>query len=176
VKALYALVFVVFSFAAPAQTLEASIAAYYLDDFDCLGETTRRSTMQPQIIAIEQICAALLDEGNVELAGANTPSDKKLTEDDTIEPSSMPPQSIAPEPTNGKLGDTMLNEADDVAITGPNDAEDIPVGAIQPIYDYSTEKYLTGRDDHLTVDDTSEPGAMPAQIIATEPTSEKLGE
>jgi hypothetical protein len=39
---------------------------------------------------------------------------------------------IATEPTTEKLGDAQLNEADDVAFVGPNDAEDVPVGAIQP--------------------------------------------
>jgi hypothetical protein len=128
VKALYALVFVLFSAAAPAQTLETWIAAYYLDEFDCLGETIQQSTMPPQAIGIEQICAAI------------------------------------------------LNDADGVATTGSDGAEDVPVATIQPSYGNSTEKYLTGRDDDLTVDDTSEQGATSAQMIATEPTVETLGE
>ena len=127
-KALYALVFVLFSVAAPAQTLETWIAAYYLDDFDCLGETTQQSTMPPQIIGIELLCAA------------------------------------------------MLNDADGVATIGSNGAADVPVGAIQPSDESSTVKYSTGRDDNLTVDDTIEQGARPAQIIETEPTIEKPGE
>ena len=52
-KALYTLVFVLFSFAAPAQTLETSIAAYHLDDLDCSGETTQQSAVSAQIIATE---------------------------------------------------------------------------------------------------------------------------
>jgi len=83
-KTLYALVFVLVSFAAPAQTLETWIAAYHLDELDCFGETTQQSTMPPQIIGIELLCAAI------------------------------------------------LNDADGIASTGSNGAEDVPVGAIQP--------------------------------------------
>ena len=43
----------------------------------------------------------------------------------------MPAQIIATEPTIEKRGEAML-KADAVAITRPNDAEDVPVGAIQP--------------------------------------------
>jgi hypothetical protein len=50
--------------------------------------------------------------------------------DDPIEQSTMPAQIIATEPTIEKPGEAMRNAAD-VAITGPNDAEDVPVGAIQ---------------------------------------------
>jgi hypothetical protein len=115
VKALYALVFVLFSFAASAQTLETWIAAYHLDELDCFGETTQQSTMPPQIIGIELLCAVILDDAN------------------------------------------------GVATTGSNGTENVPVGAIQPSYHNSTEKYLTGRDDDLTVDDTIEQGATSAQ-------------
>jgi hypothetical protein len=127
VKALYALVFVLFSFAAPAQTLETWIAAYYLDELDCLGEATQQRTMPPQVIGIELLCAAI------------------------------------------------LNDADGVASTGSNGTEEVPVGVIQPSYGNSTEKYLTGRDDDLAVDDTIEQSAASAQIV-TQPTTEKLGE
>jgi len=154
VKALYALVFVLFSFAAPAQTLETWIAAYYLDDLDCFGETTQQSTMPPQIIGIELLCAAILNDADgVATIGSNgaadvpvgaiqpsdenaiaaysSRSDDQLT-DDTSEQSTMPTQIIATEPTIETLGKAKLNEADDVAITGINGAEDVPVGAIQP--------------------------------------------
>ena len=83
---------------------------------------------------------------------------------------------IATEPTVETLGEAKLNELDDVAFTGPNDAEDVPVGAIQPSHERSTAKYSTGRDDAIAVDDTIEQGAMPTQIIATEPTIDTLGE
>jgi hypothetical protein len=48
-------------------------------------------------------------------------------------------------------------------ITGPNDAEDVPVGAIQPSDGNSSRKYSTGSDGKLTVDDPIEQIAMPAQ-------------
>jgi len=129
-KAIYALMCVLFSFAAPAQTLDASMmAAYYLDD--CFGEITEQSTMPAQIIATE--------------------------------------------PAIEKLGEAMLNEADDVVITGPNDAK-VPVGAIRPSDENSTVKYSTGSDGKLMVDDTIEQSTMPAQIVATDPTIEKVGE
>ena len=198
-KALYALVFVLFSFAASAQTLETWIAAYHLDELDCFGETTQQSTMPPQIIGIELLCAAILDDANgVATTGSNgtedvpvgaiqpsydnstekylTGRDDDLTVDDTIEQGATSAQTIATKPTVEKPGDAKLNEADDVAFTGPNDAVEVPVGAIQPSDERSTAKYSTGRDDTLTVDDTIEQGdAMPTQIIATEPTVEMLG-
>jgi hypothetical protein len=199
VTSLYALVFVLFSFAASAQTLETWIAAYHLDELDCFGETTQQSTMPPQIIGIELLCAVILDDPNgVATTGSNdtenvpvgaiqpsydnstekylTGRDDDLTVDDTIEQGATSAQTIATEPTVEKPGDAKLNEADDVAFTGPNDAVEVPVGAIQPSDERSTAKYSTGRDDTLTVDDTIEQGdAMPTQIIAPEPTVEMLG-
>jgi hypothetical protein len=83
-----ALVFVLFSFAAPAQTLETWIAAYYFDDLDCSGKTTQQSTVSTQMIAIELLCATL-DEVNVAIARPYAPSDDKLTVDDTIEPGAV---------------------------------------------------------------------------------------
>jgi hypothetical protein len=199
VKALYALVFVLYSVAAPAQTLETWIAAYHLDELDCFGETTQQSTMPPQIIGIELLCAAILDDANgVATTGSNgaedvpvatiqpsygsstekylTGRDDNLTVDDTIEQGATSAQIIATEPTVEKLGDPKLSEADDVAVKGPNDAEDVPVGAIQPSDEHSTAKYSTGRDDTLTVDDTIEQRVTSAQTIATQPTIEALGE
>jgi hypothetical protein len=150
VKALYAVVFVLFSFAAPAQTLETWIAAYHLDELDCFGQTTQQSTMPPQIIGIELLCAAMLNDADgiatTESNGAEdvpvgaiqpsmekylTGRDDDLTVDDTIEQGATSAQTVVSEPTVEKLGETNLNEADDVAITGPNGAEDVPVGAIQ---------------------------------------------
>jgi hypothetical protein len=199
VKALYALVFVLFSFAAPAQTLETWIAAYHLDELDCLGETTLHSPMPPHIIGIELLCAAILIDAEIVAStgsnraedvpvGAIQPSygnstekyltgrDDDLAVGDMIEQGATSAQIIATEPTTEKLGDAKLNEADDVAFTGPNDAEDVPVGAIQPSDEQSTAKYLTERDDTLTVDDTIQQGVTSAQMIATEPTIEALSE
>ena len=178
-KALYAVVFVLFSFAAPAQTLETWIAAYHLDELDCFGETTQQSTMPPQIIGIELLCAAILNDADgIATTGSNgaedvpvgavqpsydnstekylTGRDDDLTVDDTIEQGATSAQTIASEPTVEKLGETKLNEADDVAITGPNDAEDVPVGAIQPSAENLTAAYSSRSDDQPTVDDTIE--------------------
>ena len=65
-------------------------------------------------------------------------------------------QIIATEPTVETLGEAKLSEADDVAITGPNDAEDVPVGAIQPSAENLTAAYSSRSDDQPTVDDTIE--------------------
>jgi hypothetical protein len=191
VKALYAVMFVLFSFAAPAQTLETWIAAYHLDELDCFGETTQQST------GIELLCAAILDDANgVATTGSNgtedvpvgamqpsydnstekylTGRDDDLTVDDTIEQGAASAQAIASEPTVEKLGETKLNEADDVAITGHNGAKVVPVGAIQ-----ASDKLLDGkildRERHaLTVDDAIEQGTTSVQI-ATQPTIKTLG-
>ena len=66
----------------------------------------------------------------------------------------MPPQIIGIE----LLCAAILDDANGVAATGSNGTEDVPVGAIQPSYDNSTEKYLTGRNDDQTVDDTIKEG------------------
>jgi hypothetical protein len=105
----------------------------------------------------------------------STGRDDTLTVDDTIEQGAMPTQIIAPEPTVETLGEAKLNEADDVAITGPNDAEDVPVGAIQPSDKLLDGKILDRERHALTVDDTIEQGATSAQI-ATKPTIETFGE
>jgi len=189
-------VFVLFSFAASAQTLETWIAAYHLDELDCFGETTQQSTMPPQIIGIELLCAAILDDANgVAATGSNGTEDVPVgaiqpsydnstgnylpgrnddqAVDDTIEEGATSAQFVVTKPTVEKPGDAKLNEAEDVAFTGPNDAVEVPVGAVQPSDERST---TTGRDDTLTVDDTIEQGdAMPTQIIAPEPTVEMLG-
>ena len=45
----------------------------------------------------------------------------------------MPAQIVTTEPTIEKLGETMSKEADDVAITGRENAKDVPVGTTEPI-------------------------------------------
>jgi hypothetical protein len=125
-NALYALVFVLSSFAVPAQALDASMS--HLDDF---GEIT--------------------------------------------EPSTVPAQMVATEPTVEKLGEAV-DEADDVAITGPDNAVVVPVGAIQPSDEAPSVEYSTLSDDKLTVEGTTEPSTMPVQIVATEPTILEPGE
>jgi hypothetical protein len=68
--------------------------------------------------------------------GANQPSNEtprvesSLTED-TTEPSTVPTQTVATEPTIGTVGEAAY-AVDGVAITGPNNEADAPAGAIQP--------------------------------------------
>ena len=47
-----------------------------------------------------------------------------------------------------------VNEADDVAITGPNGAENVPVGAIQVRDEKLIAAILSRSDDQSTVEDT----------------------
>ena len=75
--------------------------------------------------------------------------------DDTIEQGTTSAQ-IATQPTIKTLGGAKVDEADDVAISGPNDAEDVPVGAIQPSAENLTTAYSSRSDDQPTVDDTIE--------------------
>jgi hypothetical protein len=189
-KALYALVFVLVSFAAPAQTLESWIAAYHLDDLDCLGEG-----IPPQIIGVEVFCPAMLndadglatavpngvddvapgsiqprDEGST--VNYSTGDDETLTGDETVK-QGVPVPMVAPERSIEKLGEGW---EDGVADIGPNEAENVPVGAIQARDQNSTINYLTGRDDKQAIDDTAEKDATPTQIIATQPSVDTVGE
>jgi hypothetical protein len=206
VKALYTLVFVVFSFAAPAQTFETSIAAYHLDDLDCSVETTQQSAVSAQIIATEPTIETLgeakvnvadgvattrpneaeiplraIQPGNENASAAySSRNDDQLT-DDTSGQSAMPTQIIATMPAFEKLGEakpteTKPTEANGVATTELNDAEDAPVGAIRPTDESSTTKHSTLSDDTLAVDGASKQSSVPALIIATVPALEKLGE
>jgi hypothetical protein len=198
-KALCALVFVLSWFAAPAQTLDASgIAAYYPDD--CFGEITEPSMVPTQIVAaeptIEKFGEAFDEADGVAIIGRNdaadvpvgalllgdgsasveysTRSDDERTVDATAEQSAMPAEIVATEPTIEKFGGAF-DEADSVAITGPNDAADVPVGATQPGDESPSVQYATRSDDERTVDGTTEQSTMPAEIVATEPTIEKVG-
>jgi hypothetical protein len=105
------------------------------------------------------------------------PGEAKPTEADGV--ATTEPKDAEDAPV--RLGETKAGEAkpaetDGVAATEPKAAEDAPVEAAQPSEDSSTAKHSTLRDDKPTVDDTSGQGAMPAQIIATEPTLETPGE
>src|SRR5712672_421449 len=91
-----------------------------------------------------------------------------------IEQSTIPAQIVATEPTIEKLGEAV-DEAHGVTITGPKDAANVPVGPIQPGGETRTVEYATVKGNKPTVDDTIEQNTIPAQIIATEPTIEKLG-
>jgi hypothetical protein len=190
VKALYALVFVLFSFAASAQTLETWIAPYYLGDVDCVGEMNQQGTMPSQVIGIKQFCAAMLSDADglaittpskdeKDIPGAVPPSEQNSTvklsagSDDelamggTIEESATSTQIAVSKPRIETLSEAKPHEADGAAITGPTDAEDIPVGAIQP-----SKENLTRSNDELAFGNTSEQSTMSARIVATKPTIE----
>jgi hypothetical protein len=81
----------------------------------------------------------------------------------------IPAQIVATEPTIEKLGEAV-DEAHGVTITGSKDAANVPVGAIGPSDD------ATGSGDKPTVDAATEQSTIPAQMVATEPTIEMLGE
>jgi hypothetical protein len=195
VKYLYILVFGLFSFAAPAQTLETWIPPHYLAEVDCFGETNQQGTKPSQIIGMEQFCAAMLNDadgaaitdtqdaedipvGSLQPSKENstvkysTGSDDELAADDTTEQSATSTQIIVTKPTIQTLSEAKRDGAADVAITEPEDAEGILVSAVQPSEKSSTVKYSTGSDDELSLDDTTEPGATSPRIIASKPTIE----
>ena len=195
-KALSAVVLVLSSLGAPAQALEAS-TAYCADDF--FWWTIEQSMIPAQIVAptIEKLGEAVDEAHDVTIAGpkdaanvpvrAIQPSDETRTVeyatgkgnkpavDDIIEQSTIPAQIVATEPTIEKLGEAV-DEAHDVTIAGHKDAANVPVGAIQPSDETRTVEYATGNGDKPAVDDIIEQRTIPAQIVATEPTIEKLGE
>ena len=92
-----------------------------------------------------------------------------------IEQSTIPAQIIPTEPAIEKLGEAV-DEAHGVTTTGPKDAANVPVGAIQPSDETRRVEYATGKGNKLTVHGTIEQNTIPAQIVATEPAIEKLGE
>jgi len=194
VKYLYILVFGLFSFAAPAQTLETWIPPHYLAKVDCFGETNQQGTKPSQIIGMEQFCAAMLNDadgaaitdtqdaedipvGSLQPTKENstvkylTGSDDELVADDTTEQSATSTQIIVIEPTIQTLSEAK-RDADGVPITEPEDAEGVLVSAVQPSEKNSTVKYSTASDDELSIDDTAEPGATSPRIIGSKPTIE----
>ena len=152
--ALYALLFVLSSFAAPAQAMDGSMMAIdYLDDY--FGEITEPSIMPAQIVgdeAMEKLGEFVDEVDDVAITGPNNtahvpvgafkPSDEtptveysslgddKLAVDDTTEQSTMPPHIVATEPMIEQFGETF-DDMDGVPI-GLSDAADAAVGVIQP--------------------------------------------
>jgi hypothetical protein len=198
VKYLYILVFGLFSFAAPAQTLETWIPPHYLAEVDCFGETNQQGTNPSQIIGMEQFCAAMLNDadgaaitdtqdaedipvGSLQPSKENstvkysTGSDDELAADDTTEQSATSTHIIVTKPTIQTLSEAK-RDADGVPITEPEDAKGSPVGAVQPREANSTVKYSTGSDDELAADDTTEQSAASTQIIVTKPPIQTLSE
>jgi hypothetical protein len=161
-KLLYALVFVLSAFAAPAQALDAStIAACELDD--CSLEVIEQSMMPAPTVASEATITTVradddeADDVSITVAndpeGVPVPAIQPGDETQTLQ-GTMPAQIIANEPTITTVR-ADDDEADDIVITGANGAEDVPVGATQ------------GGDETQT---------SPAQMVAGEPTIEKLAE
>ena len=165
-KVLYTLAFVLLSFAASAQTLDAAmIAAYYLDD--CCEETTGQSTMPAATVAAEP---TIEKPGDAMLSaeGVSTPDDAEDVPVGAIAPRA---EAAAPAPSTGNDDQLMIDErahmiapetgddseallgADDVAITGPNDAGDVPVGGIAPRDESPSFEYSNRNEDQLTADD-----------------------
>jgi hypothetical protein len=91
----------------------------------------------------------------------------------TTERSMIPAQMVAP--TIEKRGEAV-DETHSVTIAGPKDAANVPVRAIQPSDETRTVEYATGKGTKPAVDDINEQSTIPAQIVATEPAIEKLGE
>jgi hypothetical protein len=194
VKYLYILVFGLFSFAAPAQTLETWIPTHYLAEIDCVGEMNQQGTKPSQIIGMEQFCAAMLNDadgaaitdtqdaedipvGSLQPTKENstvkylTGSDDELVANDTTERSATFTQIIVIKPTIQTLSEAK-RDADGVPITEPEDAEGVLVSAVQPNEKNSTVKYSTASDDELSIDDIAEPGATSPRIIGSKPTIE----
>ena len=182
-KAPYALVFVLFSFAAHAQTSDNSIPPYYVDDVDCSGAMNQQGSMPPQIIGIEQFCATMLSAEDG-VANANPSKDAEdipvgvagsndePAVNDAIEQSVTSTQIAATKPTIEASSEAKPDAANDAVIIGPKGAEDIPVGAVQPSEQNSTVKYSTADDDELAEDDTNEQSATSTRIVATKPAIE----
>ena len=166
-KALYALVFLLSSFAATsAQTLDASmIAAYYLDD-GC-EDLIEQSTTPAQIVATE--ASIELEEAN---GFATTAANDEKDRVGALELSDEP-QTVR-QLTRGNEQPTAGDNVG-VAIAAANDAEDGSVGATQPSDEARAVDYPIEYDDKPAAGDTIE--TVPAQIVAkTEPATEKLGE
>jgi hypothetical protein len=148
-RALYALLVVLFSFAGPAQALDSLMAVAYLDD--CFGEITEPSIAPAQILAseaaVEKVGEFVDEVDEVAITGPNDtvhvpvgaikPGDEMptveysslvLPVDDTIEQSTMLPQIVATEPMIEKFCEAF---DDDVPI-GVSDAADVVVRETQP--------------------------------------------
>jgi hypothetical protein len=152
-KVLWALMCILCSCAASAQTTDAAmIAEYYLDD--CWAEISSQSTSPAQIVTTEPTIANNLGDAFDEAAstitepndapdvgvsasqpseetsivGYLTPKGDKLTVDDTTAQGT--PSAQITEPATGNLGEII--ETGDVTTTGPIDSADVPVGAMRP--------------------------------------------
>jgi hypothetical protein len=155
-KAFYALVFVLFSFAAPAQSAETSVTAYLSDEADCFGETTHHSALLVEIIE-QLLCATKLDETNIVIA---EPTDE------------VPVGAIHASDENSTVKSSAredkLEDRIEGAIAGPDDADEISLRAIHLTHENSTAKSST-KGDKLRIEDRIE-AAAPSQNTASHPT------
>jgi hypothetical protein len=195
VKAVFAVVFVLSSLGAPARALDAS-TAYCADDF--FGGITEQRATPAQIVAAEPPSEKVVEAvepadeadrvtitGTIKAAdvpvGTPEPGDKAQTAavsdnkpavDDMTAPSTIPARIVTTEPAVEKVVEA-IDEADQVTITGTIKAADVPVETTEP---GDKTQAAAGSDNKPTADETIAPSTMPAQIVTTEPASEKIVE
>jgi hypothetical protein len=173
-KALYILMFGLFSFAVHAQTSDNSIPPYYVDDVDCSGAMGQQGLMPSQIIGIEQFCAAMLsDEDGVangkpskhaeDIPVGAAASNGEPAMDDAIEQSATSTQIAVTKPTIETSSEATPDAADGAVITGPKGAEVIPVGA-------------AASNGEPAMDDAIEQSATSTQMAVTKPRIETSSE
>jgi hypothetical protein len=189
-KGLYALAFVLSSFAACAQTPDTrTMLIFDLDDY--FGEITELSTLPAQIIATEPTIGksgeAAQEADSVVITGPNDaaeapvgaiqssdeapPVQYTLAAENTAEPRTVPAQTM-PESNIDSVGKAS-DKADTVAIA---EGADAPVGAIQPSAEKAIVQSPIWWDDKLNFEEITEPSTVPARIVAPEQTLEKFGE
>ena len=83
----------------------------------------------------------------------STRSDDKVVVGDTIKQIAMPTQIVATTPSIETPSEAKFNEADEVAITGANGAEDVSVGVIRHGDENPIVAYSSRSDDQPTVGD-----------------------
>ena len=85
----------------------------------------------------------------------------------------MAPQIVTTEPTIKKLSGATP-EVDGITMTAPNDAQDAPVGAIEPSNKTPNVESSIRHDDKLRLDVPIEQTTMSAQTIAPGPAIQRL--
>jgi hypothetical protein len=167
-KGLYALAFVLSSFATCAQTQDARPTLIFdLDDY--FGEITELGAFPGQIIAIEPTVGNAGDAAHgtdSQSSDEAPPVQYTLAAENRAAPSTVPVQ-IIPEPNIDSVGKAS-DKADTVAIAEEADA---PVGAIHSSAEKAIVQSPIWWDDKLIFEDM-EPSTMPAQTIVPEPTIE----
>jgi hypothetical protein len=102
-----------------------------------------------------------------------TGKDNKLTVHGTIEQRTMAAPILTTEPAIEKLGGATP-QVDGITMTAPNDAQDVPVGTIQPSNKTPNVASSIRHDDKLRLDAPIEQSTMSAQTIASAPAIERL--